>query len=144
MRLLTGFLLIVCLWLTGCGFDSEKGILMAAGSYGDLAVVLSDESLRPLAGRFLSEMNLEKTFVIKPETLFKPDFYGPGKWELSKGYKNALFLVRIGDGGDAEKAAEHEQAMEATVGLPAVFFLWFPWLPGCLLRATPLVGHGFS
>jgi hypothetical protein len=105
MRFLAGFLLVLCLWFTGCGIDSEKGILMAAGSYGDLAVVMSDDSLQPLASRFMTEMNLEKIFVIKPETLFKPDYYAPDRWELAKGYKNALFLVRIGDGGKAEKTA---------------------------------------
>ncbi len=104
---------------------------MAAGSYGDLAVVLSDDSLRPLADRFLSEMNLEKTFVIKPETLFKPDFYGPGNWDLSKGYKNALFLVRIGDGGKAEKAARKLMSGEAwerlTAGGGGIVKVIDPW-----------------
>ncbi len=119
MRFLAGFLLIPCLWVTGCGMDSEKGILMAAGSYGDLAVVVSDDSLRPLTDRFMSGMNLEKIFVIKPETLFKPDFYGPDKWELAKGYKNALFLVRIGDGGGAEKAARKLMSKEAWEQLKA-------------------------
>jgi hypothetical protein len=113
MRYLAGFLLIPCLLFSGCGIDGEKGILMAAGSYGDLAVVISDDSLRPLADRFMSGMNLEKIFVIKPETLFKPDFFGPGNWELAKGYKNALFLVRIGDGGGAEKAARKLMSDEA-------------------------------
>jgi hypothetical protein len=131
MRQLMGSLLIVCLGLTGCGIDSEKGILMAAGSYGDLAVVLSDDALRPLADRFLSEMNLEKTFVIKPETLFKPDFFGPGNWDLSKGYKNALFLVRIGDGGNAEKAARKLMSGEAwerlTAGGGGIVKVIDPW-----------------
>jgi len=113
MRFLAGFLLITCLLFAGCGVDSEKGILMAAGSYGDLAVVISDDSLRPLADRFMSVMNLEKIFVIKPETLFKPDFFGPDRWKLAKGYKNALFLVRIGDGGGAEKAARKLMSSEA-------------------------------
>ncbi len=105
MRILTALILIPCLWLSGCGFDSEKGILMAAGSYGDLAVVMSDDALRPLADRFMSEMNIQKIFVIKPEPLYKADYFGPDNWDLAKGYKNALFLVRIGDGGNAEKAA---------------------------------------
>jgi len=99
--------------------DSEKGILMAAGSYGDLAVVLSDPSLRPVADRFMADMNPEKIFVIKPETLFKPDYFGPAQWELAKGYKNALFLVRIGDGGNAEKAARKLMSSDAWERLEA-------------------------
>jgi hypothetical protein len=113
MRFLAVFLLIPCLLVTGCGIDSEKGILMAAGSYGDLAVVVSDDAIKPLASRFLTEMNSEKVFVIKPETLFKPDYFGPSKWDLAKGYKNALFLVRIGDGGASEKAAKKLMSNEA-------------------------------
>ncbi len=113
LRLLAGLVLIPCLLVSGCGIDSEKGILMAAGSYGDLAVVMSDEVLRPVADRFLTDMNPEKLFVIKPETLFKPDFFGPSRWDLAKGYKNSLFLIRIGDGGNAEKAARKLMSAEA-------------------------------
>lgn len=113
LRLTAGLILISCLLVSGCGMDSEKGILMAAGSYGDLAVVMSDEALRPVADRFMTEMNPEKIFVIKPETLFNPDFFGPDQWELAKGYKNALFLVRIGDGGKAEKTARKLMSDEA-------------------------------
>ena len=113
LRLLAGLILIPCLLVTGCGIDSEKGILMAAGSYGDLAVVMSDQALRPVADRFLTDMNPEKIFVIRPETLFKPDFFGPSQWELAKGYKNSLFLVRIGDGGNAEKAARRLMSKNA-------------------------------
>jgi hypothetical protein len=108
-----GLILIPCLLLGGCGMDSEKGILMAAGSYGDLAVVMSSDNLRPLADSFMAGMNTEFVFVIKPETLFKPDYFGPSKWDLAKGYKNSLFLVRIGDGGKAEKAARNLMSGEA-------------------------------
>ena len=131
MRFLTGLLLISCVWLTGCGFDSEKGILMAAGSYGDLAVVMSDEALRPLTDRFMSEMNVQKIFVIKPEPIFKADYFGPGNWDLAKGYKNALFLVRIGDGGNAEKAAKKLVSGEAwdrlTAGGGGIVKIIDPW-----------------
>ncbi len=112
-RFLMGFGLILSLGCGGCGIDSEKGILMAAGSYGDLAVVMSADGLRPVADRFMADMNLEKIFVIKPETLFKPDYFGPKKWDLAKGYKNALFLIRLGDGGDAEKAARKLMSADA-------------------------------
>lgn len=116
---MAGLILMACLLVSGCGMDSEKGILMAAGSYSDLAVVMSDLSLRPVADRFMAGMNPEKIFVIKPEPLFKADFFGPSRWELAKGYKNALFLVRIGDGGKAEKAARKLMSDEAWERLKA-------------------------
>ncbi len=87
----------------GCGFDKEKGILMAAGSYGDLAVVVSDRNLEPLAARFVAGLNLKKTFIIKEEGLFNPDIFLPNQLDMGKGYKNAILLVRIGDGGPVEK-----------------------------------------
>ena len=112
-RLFVGLILVPCLLMTGCGMDSEKGILMAAGSYGDLAVVLSDDGLRPMAETFMTGMNTEFVFVIKPETLFKVDYFGPKNWDLAKGYKNSLFVVRIGDGGKAEQAARRLMSDEA-------------------------------
>jgi hypothetical protein len=105
LRLSAWILLPALLLCGGCGIDREKGILMAAGSYGDLAVMMSDDGLRPVADRFLADMNTEMTFVIKPETLFRPDFFGPRRWEHGKGYKNVLMMVRIGDGGGVEKNA---------------------------------------
>ena len=107
-RWLILFLPIFTLTLAGCGFDKEKGIFMAAGSYGDLAVVVSDPGLRPLADRFLAGFIQEKTFVIKSEPTFNADVLGPDQWDLAKGYKNVLFLVQIGRGGGAEKAARKE------------------------------------
>ena len=87
----------------GCGLDREKGILMAAGPYGDLAVVLSDDALRPGVQQFLKTFNQEITFVIKPESLYQIDVLGPDNWDLAKSYKNSLFIVRLGDGGPVEK-----------------------------------------
>lgn len=105
MRTLKLAALLGLVLITGCGMDREKGILMAAGSYGDLAVVVNEGSMQPMAHQFLGRFNTEKTFVIKPETVFKADVYGPDKWDLAKGYKNALFLIHIGGGGAAEKQA---------------------------------------
>jgi hypothetical protein len=112
-------MLTASLALTGCGIDSEKGILMAAGSYGDVAVVVTDDNLRPAAERFLTALNTPKTFVIKPETIYQPDIFGPDRWDLAKGYKNAILLVRIGDGGGAEKAARKLVSKEAWERLAA-------------------------
>ena len=87
----------------GCDFDKEKGILMAAGSYGDLAVVVSDRNLQPMAERFVAGLNTKKTFVIKEEGLFNPDVFLPNQLDMGKGYKNAILVLRIGDGGAVEK-----------------------------------------
>lgn len=97
----------------GCGLDDEKAILMAAGSYGDVAIALSDESLRPVTERFLAAFNPQVTFVIQPETVFKVDVFGPDQWETARGYKNALLLVRMGSGGALEKQAKRLVSREA-------------------------------
>jgi len=97
----------------GCGFDKEKGILMAAGSYGDLAVVVNEDAMKPMARQFLARFNTVETFVIRPETRFKPDIFGPSKWDIGKGYKNVLFLIHIGAGSGAEKQARRLVSHEA-------------------------------
>jgi hypothetical protein len=90
--------------LFGCGMEKEKAILMAAGSYADLAVVLSDDGLRPLADRYLPLLNDEVTFVIQTEPRFLVDIYQADKWQLAKGYKNCLFLLHLGQDSAPEKA----------------------------------------
>lgn len=79
---------------------------MAAGSYGDVAIALSDEALRPVTERFVGTFNPEFTFVIKPETLFNVDIFGPGQWDAARGYKNVLLLVRLGSGNGVERQAK--------------------------------------
>ena len=103
----------------GCGVDKDKGILMAAGDYGDLAVVLGDSELRPLADRFLAEFNPVHVFVIKEEPAYKVDFFVPAKWDLCKAYKNVLMLVEIGGGGAGEKAARGIVSKDAWAKLAA-------------------------
>lgn len=95
--------LLAVLSLTACNLDRDEGILMAAGSYGDLAVVLSHDDLRPAVAQFLQELNTPVTFVIREEKPFNIDVYGPDKWKLCRGYKNILLVVRLGDGGPVEK-----------------------------------------
>ena len=63
--------LVKLTWGNVSGIDRDKGIFMAAGSYGDLAVVLPDAAAEPLANRFLERFNIQRTFVIKPEPLFQ-------------------------------------------------------------------------
>ena len=103
----------------GCGLDKEKGILMAAGSYGDLAVVVSHPDLLPVADRFVAQFVTEKIFVIKPEPDFKVDIFGPDRFDHAKGYKNVLLLVALGKGGGVEKAARREISQETWERLTA-------------------------
>lgn len=87
----------------GCGMSDEQGIIMAAGSYSDLAVVISDPRSEPLAKRFVEKLNTTTVFVIHEEPLFRSDLYQPEHMDMAKRYKNVVLLVRIGDGGPVEK-----------------------------------------
>ena len=108
------FLLIVLFGLVTAGcVDREKSILMAAGSYGDLAVVVPDASSEPMVRRFLDRFNVTHTFVIREEGEFKPDIFPPERWDLAKGYKNVLLLVVLGDDGDVAKAARRAVSRES-------------------------------
>jgi hypothetical protein len=103
---MAGLLFFLCLGLAGCDLDKDEGILMAAGSYGDIAVVLSHDSLRGAVQPFLDRLNTPVTFVIKEENPYNIDIFGPRKWDLCKGYRNILFMVRWGDGGPVEKKCQ--------------------------------------
>lgn len=108
-RIITVKMVVISVLLAvvaGCGFSKEESILMAAGAYGDLAVVVSDARMKPMANQFISRFNTEHLFVIKPEMNFKTDTFGPNKLKFAKGYKNALMLVHLGEGGPVEKAAK--------------------------------------
>ncbi len=112
-RLVAVACLVALVGAGGCGLDREKAILMAAGSYSDVAIALSDEALRPVTARFVGAFNPEFTFVIKPETLFKVDIFGPGQWDAARGYKNVLLLVRLGSGSGVERQAKSLVSREA-------------------------------
>jgi hypothetical protein len=109
--------LLAALGLSACSFDDEKPLFMAPGSYGDVAIVVSHESMIPAMNQVMEAMNEEFTFVLARETLFNFDVYGPDRWDLCKGYKNILFVWRVGDGGPVEKAlkARLTEAGEARV-----------------------------
>ncbi len=95
--------LVAVLWLAACDLDQEKSILMAAGSYSDVAVVVSDESLASSVEAFAEALNQEHTFVLARETLLDIEVYTPDRWKLAKGYKNIIFVWRVGDRGPVEK-----------------------------------------
>ncbi len=97
------FLAALCVTLSACEYDRDKPIFMAPGSYGDLAVVVSSEALAGALQTFQEAFNENYTFVLAEEPLFNVDVYAPDRWDLSKGYKNILFIWRVGDGGPVEK-----------------------------------------
>lgn len=81
----------------GCDLDRNEGVLMAAGSYGDLAVVLGDESLRPGVQAFLDRLNRPVSFVIRAEAPYQIDIFTARQWKISRNYKNIL-MVAVWDG----------------------------------------------
>jgi len=107
------WLVLALLLAGGCGMNQEKGILMAAGSYGDLAVIYSSPQLEPMARKFADEVNQRMVFVIQEETRFKVDVYPPEKWKLAQGYKNSVFIVDVDDKGDAVKGVRKVLSDEA-------------------------------
>jgi hypothetical protein len=102
--LLLGALGVVLgLAVPGCEYDRDKPIFMAPGSYGDIAVVVSSAEMTGALQTFQEAFNETYTFVLAEEPLFNLDVYPPERWDLCKGYKNILFLWRVGDGGPVEK-----------------------------------------
>ncbi|MBD3221185.1 DUF4837 family protein [bacterium] len=94
---------VVVIGAGGCGYDEEKPIFMAPGSYGDIAIVVSSDAMVGAAKTLGDELNVAYRFVINREMLFNIDVYGPRQWDLSRNYKNIIFLWRVGDGGPVEK-----------------------------------------
>jgi hypothetical protein len=89
--------------VAGC-VGREEAILMAPGSYGDVAIVVSTEELKGALGGFLGEFNDEFTFVIAHEKRFNVDVFGPDQWHLCKAYKNVIFVIEPSEGGKVVKA----------------------------------------
>lgn len=85
---------------------ADQAIVMAVGSYGDVAVVLSSEALRPVAERALARMNDTLTFVIREEPRFALDWFAGKNWKYARDYKNLLIVVDWNDGGEVVKAVE--------------------------------------
>ncbi len=95
---------ILAVVLAGC-VSRNEAILMAPGSYGDIAIVVSSEEMKGALGGFLGELNDEFTFVIAHEKRFNIDIFGPDQWHLCKGYKNVIFVLEMSRGGKVIDAA---------------------------------------
>jgi hypothetical protein len=111
-RLVPLLAMLAMLTLPACEYDREKPIFMAPGSYGDIAVVVSSAALAGALGTFQTAFNQSFTFVLVEEDLFKLDVYEPDRWDLCKGYKNIIFVWRVGDGGPVEKFLRNQLTEE--------------------------------
>lgn len=130
-RLVLVFALPLLLVVSACNSGSEEGIIMAAGSYSDLAVVISDARSEPMAGRFAQQVNQTKVFVIREEPLFNTEIMPPDNLDLVRRYKNVIILLRIGDGGPVEKEVRSRVSKESwqrlTGGNAGMVRLNDPW-----------------
>ncbi len=95
--------LTIILTVVGC-VGNEGAILMAPGSYGDIAIVASSDELAGALRSFTNELNREYSFVIAREMQFNIDVFEPARWELCKGYKNVILVAVLPDGGPVVKA----------------------------------------
>jgi len=96
---------ILVVALVGC-VGREEAILMAPGSYGDVAIVVSTEEMKGALGGFIDEFNDEVTFVIAHEKRFNIDVFGPDQWHLCKAYKNVIFAIEPRRGGAVVDAVQ--------------------------------------
>jgi hypothetical protein len=79
-------------------------MLMAAGGYGDIAVLTSSEEVAEASRAALARINAPVDFIIKEEEPFKIDVFPGEKWKYGKNYKNLLIFVVWSDGGPLVKA----------------------------------------
>jgi hypothetical protein len=95
--------LLIGVLTVACQMDRNEGMLMAAGDYGDIAIVVSDSDLEPMARNFADRINRPVVFVIQEERPFNIDVFQPRQWKVCQGYKNIIFIVRWGDRGPVER-----------------------------------------
>lgn len=98
-----GAVLLLSVVVSGCGKEGRDVIVSSVGSYGDIALVVSDPNLRAGADEVLARMNPVRTFVLKREATFRFHHFPANKWKNARNYRNLLYVVRWGDGGPLQK-----------------------------------------
>lgn len=93
--------------LAGCNGEGRDSIISAVGSYGDIAVILSDPELAPPLADFREALAPEHTFVIKQEAEYRFQTFEPRHWKDGRNYRNLLIVCRWGSGGQVQSAVEH-------------------------------------
>ncbi len=90
----------------GCGGgDRRAAITNAVGSYGDVAVLVSNPAFAETFPAVLANITPTRTFVLKTEPTYRYHFFSGDDWKRGRNYRNLLLLVRWGDGGEVQSLA---------------------------------------
>ena len=92
--------------LAGCHQDGRETIISAVGSYGEIAVLLTDPELEAALGPFQERLSGKETFVIRAEDTYRFHTFTEDRWRDGRNYRNLLFVCRWGAGGGVQKAVE--------------------------------------
>ncbi len=101
-----GAALVFCALIHGCQSEGRDSIISAVGSYGDIAVVLSDPELDSHLVRFREVLNPQEIFVIRQEDTYRFHDFTADNWRNGRNYRNLLFVCRWGGGGGVESAVK--------------------------------------
>ena len=101
-----GAALLLIAVLSGCSGDARDSIISAVGSYGDIAVILSDPELEPHLETFRGLLAPQQTFVIKQEPTYRFQTFQGKHWKDGRNYRNLLFVCHWGSGGPVQSAVE--------------------------------------
>lgn len=130
----------LALSLAGCGDGGKSGgqstgksaMVSAVGSYGDVALVVSDPQLDPLLERARGLLSPDETFVLKTEPTYRFRTFTDRNWQDARNYRNVIMAVRWGDGGAVQNAAKKllpkDALKRALAGRGEVFTVSNPWL----------------
>jgi hypothetical protein len=126
--------LCLALSLSGCGDGGKSAMVSAVGSYGDVALVVSDPQLDPLLERARGLLSPDESFVLKTEPTYRFRTFAGGKWSGARNYRNVIMAVRWGDGGPVQGAVKRllpkEALKRALSGRGEIFTVRNPWLHG--------------
>ena len=124
--------LCLALSLAGCGDGGKSAMVSAVGSYGDVALVVSDPRLDPLLERARGLLSPVETFVLKTEPTYRFRTFTGKNWQDARNYRNVILAVRWGDGGPVQGAVKRllpkDALKRALAGRGEVFTVRDPWL----------------
>ncbi len=92
--------------LIGCQTEGRDSIISAVGSYGDIAVMLSDPELDTHLTGFRDTLSPKQSFIIRQEDTYRFYDFPPDRWRDGRNYRNILIVCRWGSGGDVESVVK--------------------------------------